>query len=393
MLTGHVAYPRDSHNARLRAHVSDPPPLPRRDRPELVESFDTLVARAMAKAPEARFATAGELAAALRAAVGEQEAKRRLDAARPTQIEQADKPVSTHDEPFVDAPVPAAAATGGSPERHAAVAAADASGGEKPRRWPLVAAAVALVACAVAAAVLVGGGSSNGGNPTPTATPSGTDVQGELGPVPFNHVDGFGKVVMRLTGDSAMVQVSAKGLLNGFPHLMHIHGEGRGRCPNGSAARRHNGKLAISTKDGAPFYGQVMTSLTRVGNTERKSYLAFGRYPSSGTISYGRRIDLGPVVAAAVRQNTSAVVVIHGIDYNHNDTYDNSLDRSDLDRSLPGEATAPALCGVLKAEQPKRASQTASAVRVYTATLVEAPAPPSSPSLLCDLRSLAGKLL
>jgi hypothetical protein len=41
------------------------------------------------------------------------------------------------------------------------------------------------------------------------------------------------------------------------------------------------------------------------------------------------------------------VIVVHGTDYNHNGLYDFALDRSELKRSLPGEATAPALCGKL----------------------------------------------
>ena len=41
------------------------------------------------------------------------------------------------------------------------------------------------------------------------------------------------------------------------------------------------------------------------------------------------------------------MIIVHGIDYNHNGIYDNVLDRSELDNSLPGEATAPALCGTL----------------------------------------------
>ena len=73
MLTGEVAYPKDSDMAKLLAHVSDPPPLPPTRRPELVEAFDEVVARATAKDPAARYATAGELAAALRDAISEQE--------------------------------------------------------------------------------------------------------------------------------------------------------------------------------------------------------------------------------------------------------------------------------------------------------------------------------
>ena len=48
--------------AKLWAHVTDPPPLPRTQRPELVRAFDDVVARATAKDPDDRYATAGEMA-------------------------------------------------------------------------------------------------------------------------------------------------------------------------------------------------------------------------------------------------------------------------------------------------------------------------------------------
>lgn len=46
------------------------------------------------------------------------------------------------------------------------------------------------------------------------------------------------------------------------------------------------------------------------------------------------------------------VVVVHGVDHNDSGAYD-AGDRgvSDLDPSLPGEATDPAICGVLNASQ------------------------------------------
>src|SRR4051812_29567915 len=73
MLTGNVAYAKGSDVAKLWAHVSDPPPLPSTERPDLVEGFDAAVARATAKDPDDRYGTASELAAAVRAAVAEQE--------------------------------------------------------------------------------------------------------------------------------------------------------------------------------------------------------------------------------------------------------------------------------------------------------------------------------
>lgn len=47
-----------------------------------------------------------------------------------------------------------------------------------------------------------------------------------------------------------------------------------------------------------------------------------------------------------------AVVVVHGVDENGSGSYDaGTRGVSDLNPSLPGEATDPALCGVLAASQ------------------------------------------
>ena len=81
MLTGHVAYEKDSDMAKLWAHVTDPPPLPRTIRPELIASFDDIVARATAKEPGHRYATAGALAEVTRDALAAQQAASRRSAA------------------------------------------------------------------------------------------------------------------------------------------------------------------------------------------------------------------------------------------------------------------------------------------------------------------------
>ena len=84
MLTGTVAFPRDNDVAKLWAHVSDSPPPPSMQRPELVRSFDDAVARATAKNPDQRFAKPSELAAAVSAAVAEQVPQASGQAAQPT---------------------------------------------------------------------------------------------------------------------------------------------------------------------------------------------------------------------------------------------------------------------------------------------------------------------
>ena len=67
-LTGVVPFERESEVSKMWAHVSEPPPAPSQRRPGVPSALDPVVARAMAKDPEHRFASAGELAAATRAA-------------------------------------------------------------------------------------------------------------------------------------------------------------------------------------------------------------------------------------------------------------------------------------------------------------------------------------
>src|SRR3954466_1531379 len=75
MLTGTVAFPRDNDVAKLWAHVTDPPPPPSLKRPDLVKSFDDVVAKATAKDPDARYQKAPDMAAAVDSAAAEQESK------------------------------------------------------------------------------------------------------------------------------------------------------------------------------------------------------------------------------------------------------------------------------------------------------------------------------
>jgi serine/threonine protein kinase len=71
-LTGEPPYVRDGDVALLQAHLNDPPPAPSRVRADVPGPVDAVLAQAMAKAPAARYATAGALASDLRrAAAGE----------------------------------------------------------------------------------------------------------------------------------------------------------------------------------------------------------------------------------------------------------------------------------------------------------------------------------
>ncbi len=362
MLTGHVAYPKDSDVAKLWAHVSDPPPLPRSDRPELVEAFDQVVARATAKEPDDRYASAGELAGAVRRAVAEQDLKQAQEAARATELEGA-PPSAT------GAAAPPAAAT---------------PGRRRIRRGPAIAALIVL-ACAIPVAIIV---LSNSSDSTSPSTPPGQPANAELAQVPFNHVDrGVGNAVLHLNGSVASVALTTNGLLDAA-HPMHIHAGAKGICPNGSAAHMHAGHKTISATNGVPFYGRPVISLTETGDFSPSSFLDFTRFPATGRIRYTRTIDVGAAVAATIRAD-NAVIVVHGIDYDRNGTYNAILGPSEEHGGGFGEQTAPALCGPLVAERVQSGSGSKTKTgrvpggpQVYTASLRVVA---DLPFFLCDL--------
>jgi serine/threonine protein kinase len=339
MLTGKVPYERDTTLATMFAHVNDPPP---ELEPPLVDEFPEftpVVQQAMAKKPEDRYLSAGDLA---------RDAAAALSGAR---YQGAPSLVATGDA----RPAPARAAAESSPEPAGAPASpapseeerqstatpppGETQGGSRLRRYRwVIAGAAALVAAAVVAVVLL---TSGGGT-----TGSGQTFQAVLRPVPTNHVTGTGTAAVTLHGDQATVTVDTSGLLNGASHPIHIHAFGLGICPPASAAKLYSGHLAISTTDGLKYYGPMAAALTLSGDTTMNSMLAFSRYPTTGDIHYQRTITLTSAAANAIR-NGNAVVVVHGIDYNHSGHYDMVLNRSELDSAVSQDATAPALCGTL----------------------------------------------
>ncbi|UAK31828.1 serine/threonine protein kinase [Nocardia asteroides] len=70
-LTGSRPYPKDTEAQIVSAHLFEPPPRPHSRRPDLPIRLDAVVARGMAKDPQARYGTAGELGAAAQAATVE----------------------------------------------------------------------------------------------------------------------------------------------------------------------------------------------------------------------------------------------------------------------------------------------------------------------------------
>jgi serine/threonine protein kinase len=76
-LTSSPPFSHGTEHAVLHAHLVDPPPSVSRVRPELPHAFDGVIATAMAKVPDDRFASCGELAHAARNAASG--ASRRVD--------------------------------------------------------------------------------------------------------------------------------------------------------------------------------------------------------------------------------------------------------------------------------------------------------------------------
>lgn len=214
----------------------------------------------------------------------------------------------------------------------------------KRYRVPLLAGLVlvGLLASAIVVGVLITSGSSQSVPVQPYAAP--------LAAVPLNHVTGSGNATVTLRGDTAMVILDTNGLLGGSPHLAHIHGLGLGTCPTAVNARHHKGHLSISTGDAIRLYGSTLVSFTEWGSISGAvpNNIDLNRFPASGRIRYKRTMIVPRLVADLIRDG-DAVIVVHGIDYNHNHVYDfKALGVSDLDKTLPGEATAPALCGPLR---------------------------------------------
>ena len=179
----------------------------------------------------------------------------------------------------------------------------------------------------------------------PTAPPAppasaATGWLATLKPITANHVTGSGTGWITLTGRTADLTLQVSGLIDA-PHPANIRIDGAGTCPTQPA--EHAGNQSISLNDGVPAYGKVGTSLTTTGDTSPASVLAIDRFPSAGNYTFRRSFDLDDTVLANLRKGT-AVLVVHGVDYNGNGKYDAVLGTSELSGSLPAEATDPALC-------------------------------------------------
>ena len=84
-LTGAPPFSHGTEHAVLHAHLVDPPPSVSRVRPDLPHAFDGLIATAMAKLPDERFGSCGDLANAARNAASGK--ARRVDGSPPARAD------------------------------------------------------------------------------------------------------------------------------------------------------------------------------------------------------------------------------------------------------------------------------------------------------------------
>jgi hypothetical protein len=155
-------------------------------------------------------------------------------------------------------------------------------------------------------------------------------------------------VTMR--GDQMTVEIDGRGFTPGeSPHAQHIHGVvGQdATCP--TSAQDTNGDSIVTTAEGQATYGPILVSLTTQGDMSADtSALAVDRMPvadADGDLAYSRTF----AVPAGLGDDIDALhIVQHGVDFDDSGAYDGDR-KSELDASLPAEATDPANCGELVA--------------------------------------------
>jgi hypothetical protein len=165
---------------------------------------------------------------------------------------------------------------------------------------------------------------------------------------PLNRSGAEGHAMLEKEGNKKVeTEIHTKGLAPKLPHAQHIHGfkKAVSECPTLALSGRDN---LITTVEGVPAYGPIQVSLTSTGDTSPSSGLAVDRFPvanANGTVEYERTL----MVSANVAKNLGKKAIVqHGVDLNDNGKYDfEAAGKSELDPSLPQEATIPATCGVI----------------------------------------------
>ena len=164
---------------------------------------------------------------------------------------------------------------------------------------------------------------------------------------PLNRSGADGHAILHKEGGKLDARIYTTDMAPELPHAQHIHGfkQAVSECPTLADSGRDN---LITTAEGLPSYGPIQLSLTTRGDTSPASALAVSRFPvanKGGFVGYERTFS----VPDSVRKNLGKMAIVqHGVDLNNNGRYDfRAAGRSELDPSLPQEATIPANCGVI----------------------------------------------
>jgi len=211
-LTGHLPFEREEDVAKLYAHVSEPPPAPSKLAEGVTDELDVVVERAMAKEPDDRYLSAGDLGrAALSAATGApvSQPEHSVATGEAAPVTQPAEPTPT--KPSEPPPTEPASTVAGEPPTAAPPKTEPSreppppTRSEQPRpsragarRRPLIAlGAMLAVGAAVAIGIVVLGG--GGGSPSSSTTNGGGNKTqassgkkgGKNGGGPAKQVDGI----------------------------------------------------------------------------------------------------------------------------------------------------------------------------------------------------------
>ena len=179
-------------------------------------------------------------------------------------------------------------------------------------------------------------------------------AQGSIGPRyfeaelnPLNRSGADGQAILKKEGRKLQTKIYSTDMAPKLPHAQHIHGfkQAVSECPTLAASGRDD---LITTVEGLPSYGPIQVSLTTRGDTSPDSGLAVSRFPVANSIGFLRYERTFSVPSGVASNLGKKAIVQHGVDLNHNVRYDyRSAGKSELDPSLPHEATIPANCGVI----------------------------------------------
>ncbi len=163
---------------------------------------------------------------------------------------------------------------------------------------------------------------------------------------PLNRSGAHGTAFLQSDGRELNTRIYSTGMAPKLPHAQHIHGfeKAVSECPTLAASGRDD---LITTVEGLPSYGPIQVSFTTRGDTSPASGLAVNRFPVANSIGFLRYERTFTVPRDVARGLGRMAIVQHGVDLNHNGRYDFSAGPSELDPSLPQEATIPANCGVI----------------------------------------------